>query len=66
MGMWMMSERGALIWSVMRDTAGRIPLFRFKSGPAKKVEKRITRLKVVWILRIPFATGSNKPKIGKG
>jgi hypothetical protein len=27
------------------------PLFGLKSGAAKKAEKRITRLKVVWILR---------------
>jgi len=45
---------------------GAHPFFSFKSGPAKNVEKRVTPLKVVWILRIPFATGSNEPKTGKG
>jgi hypothetical protein len=41
------------------------PFFGLKSGAAKNAEKRITRLKVVWILRILFATGNNAPETGK-
>jgi hypothetical protein len=35
----------------MRIRPGKSLLFGLKSGAAKNAEKRVTRLKVVWILR---------------